>query len=99
MGRYALIKEGVVQNVIVADYTSANKIATNMNCQAVNAERYPIQPQDEYIDGEFKRGEVVIQKLPSEEEKIASVSAGQLEQDEYLMHIDYRVAKMELGVE
>ncbi len=45
---YAIIKDGIVINVIVADYHTATRLASKIGGIAVNSDRYPVQIGDEY---------------------------------------------------
>lgn len=52
--KYALIKNGMVDNVIIADYTSAQTIAQMQGYEkAVNVDHYPVGTGDLYEDGSF----------------------------------------------
>lgn len=57
---YALIKNGVVDNIIVADYTMANTLAMQegYDC-AINSDNYPIGIGDLYENGSFMNAEDV----------------------------------------
>ena len=55
MNNYALIKDGKVINVIVADWQNVNKIAKLQECEFVNVDFYPVQLGDDYTDGAIYR--------------------------------------------
>lgn len=76
MNNYALIKDGKVINVIVADWQNVNKIAKLQECEFVNVDFYPVQIGDDYTDGVFYRDGVEIKRIKTDSEKI-----GQLESD------------------
>ena len=96
--RYALIIDGIVANVIEADYQNANKIADLQNAKAINVDQYPVQPNDTYQDLIFYRGEVEIKRIPTEAEIIAMQQQEINTQNEYLIDLDFRQSLSELGV-
>jgi hypothetical protein len=48
--KYALIQEGIIKNIIIADYSSANAIAISQECTAINVDNYPVSIGDTYDD-------------------------------------------------
>ncbi|WP_113674226.1 hypothetical protein [Vallitalea guaymasensis] len=51
--KYAIIQDGKVKNIIIADYTNANVIAKRSNAIAVNCDNYVIGVGTIYEDGYF----------------------------------------------
>lgn len=98
VSRYALIIDGIVTNVIEADYQNANKIANLQNAQVINVDQYPVQPQDVYQNGVFYRDEVAIERIPTIDEILQFERNRNLEQDVYLIDNDFRISLIELGV-
>lgn len=56
---YALIKNNIIENIIVADYTMANMIAQRNGYIAVNCDNYPVAIGDLYENGSFMNAEDV----------------------------------------
>ena len=73
MSRYAIVKDNQVINVIVSNPHNAGKIAKSLEATSVYADRYPIQAGDTYQDNKFMRGEVEIKRIPTAEERVASL--------------------------
>lgn len=55
--KYALIKNNIVENIIVADYTMANTLAQKTGRIAVNVDNYPVKIGDIYENGFFMNAE------------------------------------------
>ena len=74
--KYAIIKDGVVTNVIVADYYNANKIARSQGGIAVLVDNIPTAIGDTYTeDFKFMRGDVEILRILPPEEKLPIVES------------------------
>ncbi len=75
--RYALIDNGVVDNVILANYFNATTTAHNLGFSAIQVELYPVQPGDtyDYDTGEFFRDGLKIERELSVEENISSIKS------------------------
>lgn len=59
--RYALIKNGKVDNIIIADYASTHRIKDGMQMDdAICVDNYPVRIGDLYENGEFLTSEDVI---------------------------------------
>lgn len=57
---YAMIKNGVIDNIIVADYTMAQTLAQTLEYDAaINCDNYPVKIGDIYENGAFMIGEDV----------------------------------------
>lgn len=51
---YAMIKNGKIDNIIVADYTMAQTLAMQLEYEAaVNCDNYPVKTGDIYENGSF----------------------------------------------
>lgn len=55
-----MIKNGFIDNIIVADYTMANIIANEIGCLAVNCDNYPVAIGDIYENDSFMNANDVI---------------------------------------
>jgi hypothetical protein len=76
--KFALVKDGVIENIIIADsYPTAAKLALAHGCeQAVKVDQYPVVIGDRYVDGNFiHEGDEVERQLTLEEKN------AQLEQE------------------
>lgn len=88
--RYALIKNNIIENIIVADYTMANMIGNQDGYdEVINCDNYPVSVEDIYEDGSFltskdyvdEEGRVlipkraVIQRDTTSEEKYSMLKA------------------------
>jgi len=72
--KYAIVKDGVVTNVIVADYYNANKIAKSQGGIAVLVDNIPTEIGDTYTeDFKFMRDAVEILRILPPEEKLPIV--------------------------
>jgi len=70
MPRYAVIENGIVDNIIVADYITDPNI--------VNIDLFPVHIGDTFENGIFKRNGLTIQKMPTLEEKIVALGQEKL---------------------
>jgi len=62
--KYAMIKNGIVDNIIVADYTMAQILAQTQGYnEAVNCDNYPITIGDLYENGSFMNANDVKDEL------------------------------------
>lgn len=68
--RWALIVNGLVDNIIEADYRGAQQIAGTMECKAANVDLLPVGIGDAYANGRFTRNGVTIEQRLSDVEKI-----------------------------
>ncbi len=75
MSRYAFIDDGVVDNVTVGNYYESNKIANRQGMTAVNVDQYPVTKGDTYDGSKFWRGEIEIERIPTDSEKLAVANA------------------------
>ena len=58
--KYALIKNNIIENIIVADYTMANMLAMQEDYDtAINCDNYPVGIGDIYENGSFMNAEDV----------------------------------------
>ena len=75
---FSLINNNKIQNTIVCDnYETANQIARityGDNSIAVDTTLYPVQINDDYIDGTFYRDGEIINRNLTEEERIAELN-------------------------
>ncbi len=55
--RYAMIKDGIVKNIIIADYSMANMLAMETEHIAINVDNYPVNIGDIYENGSFMNAE------------------------------------------
>ena len=82
MSNWALIKNGVVQSVIVADAYNARKISSKAGYdEPVDVEWWPVTSGDTYQAGLFYRDGVPIQKTLTPDEKIQLVGIENTDRD------------------
>ena len=55
--KYAIIKNNIIENIIIADYTMANMLAQQTGHIAINCDNYPVGIGDIYEDGSFMNAE------------------------------------------
>lgn len=55
--KYALVKDNVITNIIVADYSMANMLANETEQIAINCDNYPVSIGDIYENGSFMNAE------------------------------------------
>lgn len=51
--RYAIVVNGNVENIIIAEIESSSKIAQSFGGEAINIEDYPVEIGHTYVDGVF----------------------------------------------
>ncbi len=74
MSRYAFIDNNTVENVTVGNYHDSNRIANRKGMTAVNVDIYPVQKGDTYDGSNFWRGEIEIQPIKNDSQKLAEAN-------------------------
>lgn len=67
---YALIKNGVVENIIEADYPNIQTIAELLGVGAVCIDQYPVAIGDAYTNGSFIRNGIEVQQNQTPQQQI-----------------------------
>lgn len=97
---YAMIKNGVIDNVIVADYTSAQLLKNNLGYdEAINVDNYPVQKGDIYENGSFLTGE---DKLDSEGNLLipkGTVIQRKMSDEEYIKILEDRLKMAQIALD
>lgn len=57
--KYAMIKNNIIENIIIADYTMANMLAMQTGYEAINVDNYPVQIGDVYENNSFMNAQDV----------------------------------------
>lgn len=68
--KYAVVRNNIVENVIACGNNGTIALEKVMNCTLVPCEQYPVQNGDIYVDGVFKRGEELVERVKTTPEKI-----------------------------
>jgi hypothetical protein len=95
--KYAMIKNGAIDNIIVADYTMAQTIAISQNYDAaINVDNYPVKMGDLYENGSFMNAE----DIKDEEGNILiparTVIERNMTQEEYIKFLETKSTNLEV---
>ena len=69
--RYAVVRDGIVENIIECDGMTVQPLEKVMRCTLVPCEQYPVGIGDTYQDGVFLREGEEVERIPTERERIA----------------------------
>lgn len=73
--RYAVVRQGKVDNIIECTGLAALKLESVMHCTLVPCEQYPTAIGDTYDNGVFLRDGAEVERIPTDSEKVAMLES------------------------
>lgn len=86
--KYALIKDNVITNIIIADYTMANTLANQTEQIAINVDNYPVSIGDIYENGSFMNVKPVLDREGNVLIPARTVIERQMTDEEYIYMLE-----------